>query len=211
MEISQSILLAASTETPPCGSTTKPPGLELKKTYSDGSCVLRVYGQFNRLETITRARGIITTYKYAPITGELVSISYSDEPPGLEFACNHLSQMTSVRDASGLREFSYDSYGRMIRDTFFGTVESCLQEDFDPYGRSAGYRLMNGTRTVQHSHLDYDRKRGMIRMNLEGLTSSSAWEYAASSGFLNRFTYPNGMARKQHLPPQTQPRDLHQL
>ena len=29
-------------------------------------------------------------------------------------------------------------------------------------GRSNGYRLMLGTRTVQHSHLDYDSKGGMI-------------------------------------------------
>ncbi|WP_369333989.1 hypothetical protein [Akkermansia sp. BIOML-A52] len=27
--------------------------------------------------------------------------------------------MTSVRDASGTREFSYDAYGRMIQDTSF--------------------------------------------------------------------------------------------
>ena len=62
---------------------------------------------------------------------------------------------TLVRDASGLRELSYDRYGRMIQDTSFGMVESSLQEDFDIFGRPSGYRLMIGTRTVQHSHLDY--------------------------------------------------------
>ena len=70
-------------------------------------------------------------------------------------------------DASGLRELSHDSYGRMVRDTSFGTVESSLQEDFDTFGRSTGYRLLPGTRTVQHSPLDYDRKGGMIGMNLD--------------------------------------------
>ncbi|WP_412256039.1 RHS repeat-associated core domain-containing protein [Akkermansia sp.] len=168
-------------------------GMELKKTYADGSCVLRTYDRFNRPETVTRARGVVTTYAYAPFTGELLSVSHSDDTPGWEFFCNHLGQMTSVRDASGLREFSYDSYGRMVQDTSFGTVESCLQEDFDPYGRSVGYRLMIGTRTVQHSYLDYDRKGGMIGMNLEGLASPVTWEYDETSGFLNRLTYPNGM------------------
>ena len=171
-------------------------GMELKKTYADGSCVLRTYDQFNRPETVTKARGIVTTYAYAPLTGELVSVSHSDDTPGWEFSCNHLGQMTFIRDASGLRELSHDSYGRMVRDTSFGTVESSLQEDFDTFGRSTGYRLMTGTRTVQHSHLDYDRKGGMIGMNLDGLASSFTWEYDETSGFLNRLTYPNGMVRR---------------
>ena len=55
----------------------------------------------------------------------------------------------------------------MIQDTSFGTVESSLQEEYDAFGRSAGCRLMLGTRTVQHSHLDYDSKGGIIGMNLE--------------------------------------------
>ena len=171
-------------------------GMELKKTYADGSCVLRTYDQFNRPETVTKARGIVTTYAYAPLTGELVSVSHSDDTPGWEFSYNHLGQMTFIRDASGLRELSHDSYGRMVRDTSFGTVESSLQEEFDTFGRSAGYRLMTGTRTVQHSHLDYDRKGGMIGMNLDGLASSFTWEYDETSGFLNRLTYPNGMVRR---------------
>ena len=186
--------------------------LELKKTYADGSCVLRTYDQFNRPETVTKARGIVTTYAYAPLTGELVSVSHSDDTPGWEFSCNHLGQMTFIRDASGLRELSHDSYGRMVRDTSFGTVESSLQEDFDTFGRSTGYRLMTGTRTVQHSHLDYDRKGGMIGMNLDGLASSFTWEYDETSGFLNRLTYPNGMVRSNiYLPSQAQPRGFHWL
>ena len=187
-------------------------GMELKKTYADGSCVLRTYDQFNRPETVTKARGIVTTYAYAPLTGELVSVSHSDDTPGWEFSCNHLGQMTFIRDASGLRELSHDSYGRMVRDTSFGTVESSLQEDFDTFGRSTGYRLMTGTRTVQHSHLDYDRKGGMIGMNLDGLASSFTWEYDETSGFLNRLTYPNGMVRSNiYLPSQAQPRGFHWL
>ncbi|WP_418384453.1 hypothetical protein [Akkermansia sp.] len=39
-----------------------------------------------------------------------------------------MSQISTVRDASGIREYSYDSYGHMIQDTSFGTVESSIQE-----------------------------------------------------------------------------------
>ena len=51
------------------------------------------------------------------------------------------------------------------------------REEYDAQGRSNGYRLMLGTRTVQLSHLDYDHQGGIIRMNLEGLESSFTWRY----------------------------------
>jgi len=54
---------------------------------------------------------------------------------------------------------------------------------------------MLGTRTVQHSHLDYDSKGGMIGINLEGIASPFTWEYDPTSGFLNYLNYPNGMVR----------------
>ena len=176
-------------------------GLELKKTYADGSCVSKTYDGLNRLETLTKARGIVASYIYAPLTGELVSISHSDETISWLYSYNHLGQVVSISDASGIREFSYDSYGRMIQDTFFGGVESCTQEEYDAQGRSNGYRLMLGTRTVQHSHLDYDHQGGIIRMNLEGLESSFTWRYDPTSGFLNHLTYPNGMVRSNTYHP----------
>ena len=176
-------------------------GLELKKTYADGSFTSKTYDKFNRLETLTKARGIVTTYAYAPLTGELISVSHSDDTPGWKFTYNHIGQMTYVRDASGIRECSYDVYGNMIQDTSFGTVESSLQEEYDPFGCSAGCRLMLGTRTVQHSHLDYDSKGGMIGINLEGLKSPFTWEYDQTIGLLNHLTYPNGMVRNNAYHP----------
>ena len=171
-------------------------GLELKKTYSDGSCVSRTYDRLNRLETLTKARGIITSYTYAPFTGELLSVSHSDNTQPWLYSYNHLGQMISVSDASGIRELSYDAYGRMIRDTSFGTAESCIQEEYDAFGRSCGYRLMIGTRTVQHSHLDYDHQGAMMGMNMEGLDTPFTWEYDETNGFLKQLSYPNGMVRK---------------
>ena len=180
-------------------------GLELKKTYADGSCTVKTYDKLNRLETLTRARGIVTTYQYAPATGELVSVSHSDDTQPWFYAYNHLGQMISVCDASGTRELSYDTYGKMIQDTSFSMVESSLQEDFDLFGRPAGYRLMIGTRTVQHSHLDYGRQGAMIGMNLEGSVSPFTWEYDETSGFLNQLSYPNGMVRKNTYHPKLNP------
>lgn len=171
-------------------------GLELKKIYADGSCVSKTYDGLNRQKTLTKAGGTVTTYSYAALTGELISVTHSDGTQPWLFSCNHLGQTISVRDASGLREFSYDSYGKLLQDTSFGLVESCLQEEFDLFGRSSGYRLMIGTQTVQHSHLDYNQKGGIIRMNLEGLDTPFTWEYDNTSGFLKQLVYPNGMIRK---------------
>ncbi|MFR8201303.1 RHS repeat domain-containing protein [Akkermansia sp.] len=171
-------------------------GLELKKTYANGSCVSKTYDRLNRLETLTKARGIVTTYQYAPATGELVSVSHSDNTQPWLYSYNHLGEMISVSDASGIREFCYDAYGRIRQDNSFGTAESCIQEEYDAFGRPCGYRLMIGTRTVQHSHLDYDHKGTMVRINVEGLDAPFMWEYDETSGFLNQLSYPNGMVRK---------------
>ncbi|MBS6842039.1 RHS repeat-associated core domain-containing protein [Akkermansia sp.] len=160
-------------------------GLELKKTYADGSRISKTYDELNRLKTLAKARGVVTIYTYASLTGELVSASHNDGTPGWEFTYNHLGQMISVRDASGIRAFSYDAYGRTQQDTSFGTVESCIQEEYD----------------MQHSHLDYDSKGGMIGINLEGLKSPFTWEYDQTSGFLNHLTYPNGMVRNNAYHP----------
>ena len=176
-------------------------GLELKKIYSDGSCISRTYDKLNRLETLTKARGIVTTYQYAPFTGELLAVSHSDDTPSWAYSYNHLGQMTSVCDASGTKELTYDAYGRVQQETSFGTVASCLQEDYDTCGRSCGYRLMQGTHTVQHFHLDYDHKGSIIGMNMEGLSNSFIWEYDETNGFLNQLSYPNGMIRKNTYHP----------
>lgn len=171
-------------------------GFELKKTYADGSCTVKTYDRLNRLETVTKARGIITSYAYAQLTGELISVTHNDATPPWHFNYNHLGQIISITDASGIRELSYDAYGKMIQDTSFGTVENCLQENFDSFGRSSGYCLMLGTRTVQHSSLGYNHKGAITRMDLEELTSPFTWEYDNVSGFLKQLSYPNGLVRK---------------
>ena len=177
-------------------------GLELKKTYANGSCVSKTYDRLNRLETLTKARGIVTTYQYAPATGELVSVSHSDNTQPWLYSYNHLGQMTSVYDASGTRELCYDAYGRTQQNNSFGTVESCIQEEYDAFGRPCGYRLMIGTRTVQYSHLDYGHQGAMIGMNMEGLDTPFTWQYDQISGFLNQLSYPNGMVRRNTYHPQ---------
>ena len=72
-------------------------GLELKKTYADGSCVSKTYNRLNRLKTLTRARGIVTTYQYAPATGELVSVSHSDNTQSWPVSYTHLTLPTILR------------------------------------------------------------------------------------------------------------------
>ena len=80
-------------------------------------------------------------------------------------------------------------------------MESCTQEEYDALGCSNGYRLMLGTRTVQHSHLDYGHQGGIIGMNLEGIASPFTWQYDPTSGFLHSLTYPNGMVRQNTYHP----------
>lgn len=74
-------------------------------------------------------------------------------------------------DASALRNFAIDAYGRVKQKVSLGIVGNCLLRNFDAFGHSEECHLMPGIYTNQHSHLDYDSKSVMIGMNLEGLKS----------------------------------------
>ncbi len=45
-------------------------GLELSKTYADGSCITKTYDNYGRLATETNARGVVKTYSYHSTRGD---------------------------------------------------------------------------------------------------------------------------------------------
>jgi hypothetical protein len=95
----------------------------------------------------------VTTYTYASLTGELVSVSHSDDTPGWEFTYNQLGQMTYVRNASGIRAFSYDAY-------------PCFTVSSEQYARNAGGRndAPGGRHIVSESFPVIGQDRGIIKI-----------------------------------------------
>ena len=181
-------------------------GLELVKTYADGSQVSKTYDALNRLTTLTKARGIVTTHSYAPLTGELIATTHSDGTQGWCFAYNHLGQMTTVTDASGTREITRDSHGRVRHETVLDAeINAFIEESFDALGRSKGYSLNINDMPVQQNTLAYDGKGRLFSMAVDGNGRIFTWSYDPASDFFNQLAYPNGMVRNDSYLPK---RDL---
>ena len=172
-------------------------GLELVKTYADGSQVTKTYDALNRLATLTKARGIVTTHSYAPLTGELIAVTHSDETEGRRFTYNHLGQLTAVADASGARKITHDAHGQVQRETVFGgRINAFITEHHDDLGRSAGYSLGMNHAITQQTALHYDDKGRPSSMTVDGNDQTFTWGYDTAGGFINRLAYPNGMVRQ---------------
>ena len=128
-------------------------GLELSKTYADGTTVVKTYDAYNRLATETDARGNIKTHAYEHARGLHLGTTYTLPSQSSEgatagaaanarsFTYNHLGQVTQLTDDSGVRTFTYNSYGEEESDSLVVDGDTHLVTELrDGFGRSTGYR-----------------------------------------------------------------------
>ncbi len=78
--------------------------------------VAYTYTRTNAVKTRTWARGVLTTYNYAPLTRELLSIDYSSTAasPDIAYTYNRLGMIATATDqATGTRTFVYSLGGSL--------------------------------------------------------------------------------------------------
>lgn len=97
-------------------------GKIIRKTYADGFSVSFSYDRYGRLASRTSAKGIVSSYSYRNLTGELVSVSHSDGSPGMEFSYFGDGRLSQLSDASGITSFEYDDYGDIALETTEGFI-----------------------------------------------------------------------------------------
>ena len=175
-------------------------GLETAKTYADNSSVVKTYDAYNRVLTETDARGKVKAHTYEPARGLLLGTSYSDSTTPRAYIYNHLSQLTQVTDAAGVRTLSYNAYGEQESDSLVAdSVTHLITESRDAKGRSTGYTYAkNGTvqQTVTTGYGSDGRiaTAGFVHGGEEKLFS---YEYLAGTHLLERLTMPNNMSLTQ--------------
>ena len=91
-------------------------GLELKKTYADGTHEDREYNALNMLVKKTNARGIVTTYTWNTNKGVCYRIKYSDDTLTQDFVYNNVANLYRITDASGTRNITYNIYNEQETD-----------------------------------------------------------------------------------------------
>ncbi|UQT44840.1 hypothetical protein M5E88_06425 [Akkermansia muciniphila] len=130
---------------------------------------------------------MVTTWGYNLKKGVNNSVSYSDSTPGIQYAYNHLNQLTQVTDASGSRVLTYTPYNEPDTDAITIEGVSCqLQEHYDTYGRSSGYTLKQGTGVLQEASQGYEAdgrlaSAGIMHGERSNASPTATWREAACS------------------------------
>ena len=187
-------------------------GLELSKTYADGTAVVKTYDAYNRLATETDARGNVKTHSYEHARGLHLSTTYTLPSQSSEgatagaatnarsFTYNHLGQLTQLTDDSGVRTFDYNIYGERESDSLVVDGDTHLITELrDNFGRSIGYTYAKNGSVQQAVSTGY----GMDgRINSAGFLHGGemkqfGYEYLLGTNLLHKLTKPNGMTLTQ--------------
>ena len=176
-------------------------GLELSKTYADGTAVVKTYDAYNRLSTETDARGNVKTHSYEHARGLHLGTTYTvvdgtAETSARSFTYNHLGQLTQLTDDSGVRTFTYNSYGEREIDSLVVDGDTHLVTELrDTFGRSTGYTYAKNSSVLQTVSTSYGTDG---RINSAGFLHGGAmkqfsYEYLQGTNLLHKLTKPNGM------------------
>ena len=174
-------------------------GLLIRKTWADGTHEDTAYNALNFKSTLMDARGVVTTWGYNLKKGVNNSVSYSDSTPGIQYAYNHLNQLTQVTDASGSRVLTYTPCNEPDTDSItIGGSSYQLQEHYDTYGRSSGYTLKQGTDVLQEASQGYETDGRLASAGIRhgGTEQSFAYGYLAGSSLLSSLAMPDGIVRE---------------
>ena len=175
-------------------------GLELSKTYADGSVVAKTYDAYNRLATETDARGNVKTHTYEHARGLQLGTSYSDNSIPRSFSYNHLGQMVQLVDDAGTRSFGYNAYGERETDSLVVDGDTHLITELrEEFGRSMGYVYSKNGATQQTVATGYgtDGRINSASFLHGGAAKVFGYEYLPGSHLLNKLTKPNGMSLTQ--------------
>jgi RHS repeat-associated protein len=184
----------------------QPTGLLTNKLYADGLGPAYTYTPDGKLATRLWARGITTTYVYAPFSGELTHIDYSDGTPDIAYTYDRRGNIVSVADASGTREFTTDTEGRMLTDAIqFQDEAVMLHEAYDAFGRSVGYALSNtvdgASSLITSVALEHDPYGRLSVCSVGNIPAPFRYDWLPGSDLVQSLAMPNGVTRQATYDP----------
>ena len=187
-------------------------GLELSKTYADGTAVVKNYDAYNRLATETDARGNVKNHTYEHARGLHLGTTYTLPSQSSEgatagaasnarsFTYNHLGQLTQLTDDSGVRTFTYNTYGERESDSLVVDGDTHLITELrDNFGRSTGYTYAKNGSVQQTVSTGYgmDGRINSAGFMHGGEMKQFCYEYLQGTNLLHKLTKPNGMTLTQ--------------
>jgi hypothetical protein len=181
-------------------------GLLTNKLYADGLGTAYTYTPDHKLHTRTWARGITTTYIYAPISGELAFIDYSDDTPDIAYTYDRPGNTVSVTDVSGTRTFSHTPDGQTLTDAIqFQDEAFTLHEAYDAFGRGAGYALSNtvdgASSLITSVALEHDPYGRLSVCSVGNIPAPFRYGWLPNSNLQQSLAMPNGVTRQTTYDP----------
>jgi RHS repeat-associated protein len=159
-------------------------GLLAFKEYADGKGPTYTYTAGGKLNTRVWARGVSTSYGYNPKSGDLLTLTYSDSTPAVTNAYDRLGRLKVVTDASGVRQFGYQS-GQTTTEAYTAGAFAgiTLQRGFDLLNRLQSLTVTNRATTLYQVVYGYD-----AASRLQSVTSGpdvATYSYHTNSDLVN--------------------------
>ena len=180
-------------------------GLLLTRINADGNATTYTYNERGQIVTRAWARivsnaFVTTTYGYDPKTAALLSVTYSDDTPSVTYSYTRTGAAQYVRDAAGVRDFTYNSdlsmasewinpdggglYSKVITRKYEGAGDGLVP------GRSAGFTVKTGTSTDYDTTYAYDANGRLGLVAGPGLPAYGAvYSYENVTGLLTEIDY----------------------
>ena len=176
-------------------------GLEISKSYADGTHVDKTYNVLGLPERLFNARGTSEIREYDTLTGQLTRVSFSDgSTPSQTYTYNHLGQLIQVTDAAGTRTIGYNEYGEQKTDSLAaGGKTHLITETRDQLGRSTGYTYAKDGIVEQTVFTGYG-ENGLIATAgflHEDEEKQFGFSYLEGTNLLQTLTKPNGITFTQ--------------
>lgn len=176
-------------------------GLEISKSYADGTHVDKTYNVLGLPERLCNARGMSEIREYDTLTGQLTRVSFSDgSTPSQTYTYNHLGQLIQVTDAAGTRTIGYNEYGEQKTDSLVaGGKTHLITETRDQLGRSTGYTYAKDGIVEQNVFTGYgdDGRIATAGFLHGGEEKQFGFSYLKGTNLLHTLTKPNGITFAQ--------------
>jgi len=163
-------------------------GTLTSKSYNSGGGPAYLYKPSGRVLRRTNQRNIQANYTYGSL-GDVTLINYSDTTQDATLTYDRLGRIKTVKDAAGLRTFTYDNAGRMLTEsiatatgagnlltgvsvtnaydsttklrTSHNTAKSTLSKTVN-YGYDAWHRLDHVHKDTLHARFEYHPVTGQV-------------------------------------------------
>jgi RHS repeat-associated protein len=150
------------------------------------------YDELGRLKTRVWARGITCTYGYDENTGELRSITYSDNTPSVTFTYDRGGRQSGVTDAAGTHARTFNNAGALATNQITGGILDGvgLTLGYDSFLRRNSLQTLQGANTLTSQTYGYDAT-SQIQTVISG-SQTATYAYYPNSGLLHTTTFSGG-------------------